>query len=964
MDKNWIDNYIKSLDLHEIRDATLREKVESIIRRYLQTADMVDAFRKISLIQNLVNMLKGDVGDLSLLETVEHVKSKIEEGYGVTLSGLFEYAPKSDQYRVPPVFYEHPQLMKIRVLKEDPAGKIVDSETINVDQLKIHYIIGSLDLKVVDKEEKPVKILCGKVRFDQNCGRHVLLNNAPHFFTIKKVNDEIHLVPNTIHLRIVPSQVLEGHDVRFCPSCYNIYDEDEIQSKSLIKHQEEIKRKIRAFNADIEDDWRFCPYCSEKISNLTDPNDIKRILLFSYLYRSNFFPDVVPIVERSASMDKKSAKNIPNADDILNLLVVNAMYGNDAHVSEFITGFMRLFEMHRDEQDKPNKPIYRWQKDKLRKDDKSIYYYYQVGKEKIPAKINIEIEKTDAITFEIRDLQEIYLMLKPSLLLDLIFSCFRIYLYEEYPRANTFALDTACEAIFSYILLSRDIKTFEDSKEVIDSVQESVNELQRELYCIKESCKRQNLEFQLFYLPTINQIITVPFEQTNLCNYVEFQIGEEKLKVSRKLALLLWLFGICDPVGNLYISGVKKRPGLDFYDLVEKIYNRICGKNEFKSFIKQYAKDIYLHTLSHLLYRSVIEVAKCDENDVSYDYNVATNEVIVYDDYPGGAGFIEECVESFDNMKYEMRVRPQFGLLQQLESNLNTCSNYLINYLLYETVHHFDLDELRRFTYQKPTRIVEKIKSVFDLSDAFCNNILAKVYGKNLLNSVFSLVKYRVALAYKLLRKIFDFSYDDLLLVQKCPTVTLFTLLCKLNDHDLSIFLKDVLREDVKLREGNQFSLISELWEQIFESSIGVLFSNFHRNYLPRFEDLISTCLHGCYDCTYNSFGCKYPFQEQEFRINTYLPRLVISNLRRKSEYTFPTNQEELEKVIDILKKERTVYLYFYAKDYSKIEKIFNIFLNRCLTDCDMEHCQPFFNFEIDGNQIKVLIKLRKRVQK
>ncbi|MEM2506508.1 MAG: hypothetical protein QXF61_05640, partial [Nitrososphaeria archaeon] len=286
---NWIDNYIESLDLHEIRDAALRKKVEVIIRKYLQTASMVDAFRKISLIQDLVKLLKGDLGDPSLLEAVEHVKDNLEKGYGdPTLSTLFEYAPKSDEYRVPPVFFEHPQLKKIRILKKDPSDKPVDSDVVDVNQLKIHYVIGGLDLKVVDEEEKPVKILCGKVEYDPNHGRHVLLNSTPHYFNIKKVNGEIYLIPNTIHLKVVPGEFLQGHDVLFCPSCYNIYDDDEIRGDYLRKHQENIKRKVRTFNINIEDNWMFCPHCSSKVLSLTDPEEIKRILLFSYLYRSNF----------------------------------------------------------------------------------------------------------------------------------------------------------------------------------------------------------------------------------------------------------------------------------------------------------------------------------------------------------------------------------------------------------------------------------------------------------------------------------------------------------------------------------------------------------------------------------------------------------------------------------------------------------------------------------------------------
>jgi len=962
------------LDLHEIQNTTIRKRVESIIRKYLQTANMVDAFRKISLIQDLIKWLKKDTtGDPSLLEAIEHVKSKLEEEYGKpTLTTLFEYAPKSEEYRVPEVFFEHPQLKKIRVLKVIKDGlkeKLVDSEIVDGNQLKIHYVIGNLDMKIVDKEEMPVKIPCGRVLYDYENGfRYVLINTKnveyTHDFSIKDVDGTIHLFPNAIYARVVPDRVLPDSGVLFCPSCYNMYDNDEILDQHFTQHQTKIRSRIRMFNiTGIDNRWSFCPYCSKKALLSDSPEEIRKTLLFSYLFRSNLFPDVVPLVEKEAFIDKNSAGIVKNDDKIFNLLLGKAMYTNNAHADELIEGFMRVFEIHKDEKNNPTRPIYLWQTRNLRKGDKNIYYYYQVEGQKLPAKIIIETENTDAIAFEISDLQDLYHLPKPSLFLDLIFSCIRIYLGERYPRANSFALDAACEAMFSYILLSQEIKISDNLDEIITNTLESLDELYKQLCNIRESCRRQNLDFQLSFLPDIRHVVNLPLDLSNLREYIEFQIGVEILKISRKLTLILRLFGIGDPNGNLFISGVKKHYGLDFDKLVESVHINVRENEKFKSFIKYYAKDIYLHTLSHLIYRSAIEVAKCDENDVSYDYN-ASGDIIIYDNYPGGAGFVNECVEAFDNMLYEIKVRPRFGLLQQLEFNMNICPNYLVNYLLYNVAQYFKLDELRYLTYRKPALIIEKVKSTFGITKALYNDVFAKIYGKNLFNSFFSLIKHKVVIAYGLLRKAFGLSYDDLVLVQRCPTIFLFITLCKLDDHDLTILLRDILRENIPLSSGRQnFSIMSEWWERIFESDMGILLSEFHRDYIPKFEDLISTCIHGCYDCAYTSFGCKYPFQEQEFRINTYLTRLALSNLRKKYQYKFPKTPEELQNAMEIVKKENTIYFYFYAKDFPEIEKLFNTFLSKCLT-YDMEHSQPFFNFENDGKEIKVLVKLRKRVLK
>ena len=985
MDADFIENYIKSLDLHEIQDDEIRKDVESIIREYLEKAQMSDTFRKISLIQELIKWLKEDYANPSLVEAIEHVQSKLEEKkrYGLpTLTRLFEFAPGGTEYRVPPVFFEHPELEKIRVLKlikEGGKNKIVDTEVVNVNQLKIHYVIGNLDKKPIEKEERLSKILCGRVWYDfENRCRYILINakrtEYNHDFTVKEVNGTFHLSPNSISLRVVPQSIDQSFKRRggilFCPSCYNLYDDDEISEEYFSEIQNRIQDKIR--NLAILDGLKqscFCPYCSRKALKSNDLEEIHKSLLFSYLYRSNFYPDVVPLATRSAYVDEKTMKRIRHKDKTLASLLGTPMFTSSANINELLEGFTRIIGIHNSEEG-PEKAVCLWQKRNLRKGDKNIYYYYRIvveGEERhIPAKISIKTENTDALSFKISDLYDVPAKsLKPSLLIDLIFSSIRILLGGEFPKANLFALNSAYETFFSYYLLTREMRIQKKSEEVFEDVFKCLTDLHTELCEISGSCKNQNVEFQLSSLPSFRHLIgNLPADLSKLHEKVSFQNGEENLQISRKMALIFWLFGVGHKRGNLYISSNKRHAGLDLDVLLEKILNHI-GNLGFKKIIKDFQADIYLHTLSHLLYRSAIEVSKCDENDVSYDYN-QSRVITIYDNYPGGAGFIGECLECLDNLEHGKKVRPKFGLLQQLELDSSVCMNYLVNLLIYEGISSFKLGDLRNQIDSDPRFILEKIKSTFNITEPVYERVISKTYGRNLFPFLLTLMKQKVPIVYFLLKETFDLSYDDLVLVQRCPTVFLFVLLCTLDDFGLTILLRDVFKEEVTLSRNRQsFSILTipERWGDIFESNLGLLFSKFNRSYLPIFEDMISTCVRGCYDCAHISFGCKYPIQEQEFRLNTYLTRQSFSRLRRKHSFKFPETDNDLQQALEKVKREEALYFYFLLEGFPRIEKLFNTFLSKCLT-YDIERCQPLFIFDVDGNKIKVFVKMRKRIKK
>lgn len=972
MRASWIEDYIKALDLNEIRNPNLRKETESIIRRYLENADRSDSFRKIAPIQDLIKWLKEDIVDFSSLEAIEHVKNKLEEKFGLpTLPRLFEFSPERAEYRVPPVFYEHPEMKKIRILKTielQGRDKITDTEVLDANQLKIHYAVGNLDWKIVDKEETTAKVCCGRVRYDWDKGcRYILINDKsigyPHDFDIKDVSGTFHLSPNSVSMRVVPRRILPREGVLFCPSCYNLYDNDEISEQHFQETQAKIRAKIRELNiSEIDERWNICPYCSWKSLSSNDQKEIKQNLLFSYMYCSNLYPDIIPLSERCAHIDETHAKKIINHDRVLRSLLGSAIYTKSARVSELLEGFTRSIGIHRSEKDQPTRPIYLWQQRNLRKGDKNIYYYYQTKGKNIPARISLEIKKTDAICFDTPHSCDLPIeSMKTSLILDLAFSCIRILLGEKFPAANIFALDLACEAAFSYYLLSREMKIPEAPGEVYEDIFKRIKDLHLELRKISDSCVKQNIEFRPASLPNIKELISqLPMDLSFLHEKITFENGEETLEISRRLALVIRLFSIGEKQGNLHISSNKKHAGLDF----DTAMSRALSQNieGFQTSIERLTADIYVHTLSHQLYRSAIEVSKCDENDISYDYN-PSGKVMIYDNYSGGAGFVEECIECFDNLRYEIRIRPKFGLLQQFEGNSGLCMNYLVNFLLYEGISPIKLKDLRNLIEVDPASIVKQIQSIFSLVGAANERVLLKAYGRNLLSLLHSLTKRRIPLLYALIRESFGLRYDDLILVQRCPTIFLLVLLCQLDDHRLSVLLREVFRENVSISEDRQdFTLLMRMWERIFTSNLGILFSNFNRSYTSKFEDMLSTCIRGCSDCTYLSFGCKYPILEQDFRINTQLTRLTFSRLREKYSLKFPDTKSALLQSLKKAEEEETLYFHFLLEDFQKINGLFNTFLSKFLT-YDFEQCQPLFSFDFDGDKLKAFIKLRKRVQ-
>lgn len=973
MSEKWKRSYIKSLDLHEIKDDEIRAEINYMIKEYLKNVDMIDAFKKIVEIQELIKKIRDTDINPSILEAIEHVKGKLEDKskFGPpTLHQLFEFAPKESNYLVPPVFFEHPQQKKIRILKlvkEKGRDKILETEALDVSQLKIHYIIGNLDRKVVDKEERLAKILCGRVRHDpENNSKYVLLNDIktrhPHTFDVKEIDGEPYQSPNFVSMRVVPEGIVPRGGVYFCPTCYNLYDDDEIERAYLNKVNLEINTRFSDFDIqNFNEEWLYCPFCTERVLYSTDEEEFTRTLLFSILYPSNLYPDTVPITDRSVKVDKTLGERIENQDKVLNFLIGNPLYSEKGGVGERIRGFTRILDIHPDSMNRPNFPIYRWHRWKLKKGDKNIYYRYKLNGKEIPTQISTDIENTDVLLFNVSNIYDDVLhLIKPSLFLDLIFSSFRLLLNNQFPEANIFILDTACEAILSYYLLSVEMKLLKNQEDVINSVVQCLKELHKEVCMLIEVCLEQEIDFRSDTMPGLLEIIrSLPIELSVFSKKINIVVGDINVSVTRKLALILRLFGAGEKWGNLLISGKKGRPGLDF----SLILNAILSETEevgVDKTLEDHIKEIFLHTLAHLIYRSSIEVSKCDESDVSYDYNTL-GEILIYDNYSGGAGFVKECVECFDNLTEELTERPAMGMIQQIEANSGICLNYLCNYLIYETVSSLNLEELRSSTYSDLKNIVNGIKMKFNITDLNYNRIFSKVYGKSVFRWIIMLLKQKYQIVYYLLKKKFDLAYDDLVLVQRCPTIFLFILLCNSDDFEISTLMKEVFKERGFVKQPEQeFSLLQKRWNNIFESTYSGLFSKFNRDYLSIFEDIISACTKGCYDCSHISFGCKHAISEQKFRINTYLTRLAFSAIRKKHHLTFPRDTYELRGIIDKMCEMETSYFSFFLRDFPKIEVILNTFLSQCLT-YDVEQCRPLYLFEIQDNDIKVFFKMRRR---
>jgi len=984
MSDEFIANYISSLDLAEIRNPQTRETVRSIVTGYLEKAlkenRMAEALRKIPLIIDQIKWLKHGVTGLTVLEAIEHVQAKLEQHdkFGPpTLPQLYEYAPKGAAYRVPSVFYEHPELRKIRVIatvEHNGKDSIVDTRIVDVNQLKIHYIVGNLDRQIVNMEETPCKILSGPVRFDWDGKfRYVAINSTdtqyPHDFDAKDVKGVFHLSPNRITMRAIPPALIEDDGVRFCPSCYNLYDNDEISTHDFLDHQSRVHTKIRNMKLQrVSERWSFCPNCSSRIFRLNDPKEIEKRLLFSYLYRSNAYPDTVPIVERSAYIDKSSIEEVINNDRTLNSLITCTTFTSSACVSELVKGFTRIIGIQFSERYRPTPQIYLWHQRNLRKGDRNVYYYYddttQAGtSRKYPARISIEIAKTDALCFDISDAYETPLSsIRTPMLVDLIISSVRIVLSEEFPNSNLFALNSITEVILAYFLLSLHLR-MSDSGGVFEKFVRCVKDLYEETSILSHSIKTQDLDFQPASVSDVRTMLgTLPLEFSRLSEKQNLHVGNEDFQITKKLALILWLFGVGERLGNLYISSNKRHSGLDIDEVLLRLLKRFQNPQELENLVKNRAEDVYLHTMSHFLYRSSVEVAKCGENDLSYDYD-RSREIIIYDNYSGGAGFTKECSECFDNLRHEKRYRPHYGFLQQLESDASICVNYLTNMVLYNGISGEKLDDLVHRTDQDVQMMTHRIMSKFNLIGSVYDKVVSATYGRNIGGLIHSLVKGRVPILYSLLRQIFNLEYDGLVLIQDCPTIFLFVLLCKLDNRELAIFLRHILRHNTQSKDNpHEYSILGDIWSDVFESEAGPLFSQFNRKFLPIFENSISTCVKGCYDCVHLSSSCKYPLQEQSFRLNTYITGMSFRKLREQHRSEFPKETSELHSALERAKKAEASYLSFKLTDFPKIEPLFNTFLNESLT-YDLERVRPYFIFDTDGEDLMVYVKLRKRLE-
>ena len=948
----------------------LKNEIKKVINEWLLNKQMQDVLKIYPELVQIVKNADNSSISISTIEQLEHIKNELENPkFGLpTIVDLLKYRPEKSEFQIPDVFYEHPETTKTRVLKTYIDGdkeKILDTEIIDVNQLKIHYIIGTLSKKVVNNEEHLTKILNGEINYDWNEKiKYVLLNEIdsdyPHIFEESIFNNEIHLYPKSITMRSLPYKKFNNTGIKFCPNCFNMLDEDELLENDIIAQSKKIEGEILNNNLNIDIRANYCPKCTQKIFESKNKKDKESILLFSYLYKNNYNPDVIPIIEKHSKIIYESNDVMKVEDKIIKDMLGETYLSNNNSISELISGYQRLYKIHFLDGYKPSKGIYEWQNRKLSKGDNNVYYYWKHLGKNIPAKICLEKENTDALIFKIPPLEDSILYDLPySILLDVIFSSLNMLLSEKRVMSNIFSLNSISEFINSYIYLSIDTSKKYTLDQLIDELMSILKQLNDELYQIHIFCINNEIEFNNDLVPGLDQYKSmVPINEMELNDYVEYQNEYGNLNISNKMSLLLRLFDVGNPRGSLFISGEKKPLGLNIDVVIKEIIDEITTIDDFKDIINKYMQEIYIHTLSHVLYRSAIEISKCDDNDISYDYSLP-NEISIYDNYSGGSGFINECCETFDNLIFSPRERPKFGFIQQIENNLNLCMNYLSNYMLYGISKQHDIKEIVDLTYNQSSELLNRLMDHYYIDDLTYNKIIVENYDKNVLPYIHSLIRQNLGIFYTLIYNSYKYDYDDLILLQNCPTISLFLLLCKLDNYSLTTLIRHIFKDDTIIIDNIDHDHILNIWEEIFTSDNGILFSKYYRNYLSVFEDMITTCIKGCYDCSYISFNCNYSPFEQPKRVNTFITRKIYNKLKDNVSLKFPLNNVDEE--ISILKYLDEIYFKFEFKDFKSINQLLNTILIS-LSNENYDRVEPTFTIDVINDNLNAYLKLRRKL--